>query len=134
MQLRAWLLSAGCAWVGLAGCAGDLGCDLDGTTRELGGAGLIDCGLAERGNTGVVDRCAVTAFMRRDTFRALYERKDGSLEAVLHAAGGRYYSLRASAAGDDVTRADCKGASVAAEGSRTFVQCDDPGEFRKACD
>lgn len=118
----------------VAGCAGDLGCDLDGTTRKLGGSGLMDCGLAEKGNTTDVDRCAVTAEQSRTTFRAIYVRKDGSLEAVVHGAGDHYYLLRASSDGDEVKRADCEGASVVTDGTRQFVECDEPGEFRKACE
>lgn len=119
--------------LGLAGCANDLGCDLDGVSRDVGGPGLMDCGIAHPDDTDVVDRCAVTAFGRGETFRAIYEQSDDSVEAVVHGAGDHYYSLRSSSSGDHVERADCKGGSIVEDGSRRFVQCDRPSAFRKAC-
>jgi hypothetical protein len=124
------------AWSALAlgGCASELGCDLNDSTRDLGGAGLMDCGLAEYGDTDTVDTCAVREHGARGTFRAIYERKDGSLEAVVHAAGDRYYLFRADADGDHVKRAECESASVVTDGDREFVECDSHGEFRAVCD
>ena len=117
----------------LSACANSLGCDLDGISRDLGGAGLMDCGIASD-DTSNVDACAVTAFRMRSTFRAIYEQPDGSLQAIVHAAGDSYYLLRASKSGDSVERADCQSASLASEGTRQFVQCEKPSAFREACD
>jgi hypothetical protein len=119
----------------LLGCADQLGCDLDGVSRGLGGAGLIDCGIASKdtSDTSTVDRCAVTSFQTRATFRAIYEQKDKSLEGIVHAAGDKYYALRASPSGDAVERAQCKSASITTDGSRTFVACEKPGAYAKAC-
>lgn len=118
----------------ISGCASELGCDLHGVTRKLGGVGLMDCGLGEQDNTSVVDRCAVNAFTARLTFRALYERSDGSLEAIVHGAGGHYYALRAAADGDAVQQADCEGAEIVTDGSRKYVRCEGRGDFEPACD
>jgi hypothetical protein len=118
----------------VAGCANDLGCDLDGVSRDVGGTGLMDCGIAKPDKTDTVDRCAVTAFGRGQTFRAIYEQDDESVEAVVHGSGDHYYLLHSSAGGDHVERADCKSASIVDEGSRRFVQCEHPSAFRPACD
>jgi hypothetical protein len=125
------LLAAACALC-LCSCSTDLGCDLDGVTRDLGGTGLMDCGIA-RAQVSVVDDCAVKAFRARSTFRALYEKKDGSLQGVVHAAGDKYYAIRTATDGGDVESAECKGGSITTQNGRTFVQCDEPGMFTKAC-
>lgn len=125
------LLGAACALL-LCSCSNDLGCDLDGVTRDLGGSGLMDCGIA-RSDVSAVDACAVESFEMRATFRAVYEKKDGSLQGVVHAAGDKYYAIRASSDGGDVERAECKGASIVSQNGRTFVQCDKPGTYSKAC-
>jgi hypothetical protein len=125
------LLAAACALL-LCSCADELGCDVDGVTRDLGGTGLMDCGIA-RSDIDAVDKCAVGSFRRRDTFRALYEKKDGSLSGIVHAAGDEYYAVRASSDGDQVERAQCEGASIVSKDGRSFVQCDKPGPFTKAC-
>jgi hypothetical protein len=125
------LLGAACALL-LCSCSNDLGCDLDGVTRDLGGTGLMDCGIA-RSDVSAVDACAVQSFRARATFRAVYEKKDGSLQGVIHAAGDKYYAIRTSTDGGDVESAECKGASIVTEDSRTFVECDKPGAFSKAC-
>jgi len=127
---RVLLASASAA--GMLGCANQHGCDIGGVSRDLGGTGLIDCGIAGS-DPSDVDACAVSAFMMRSTFRAIYEKKDGSLQGVIHAAGDTYYALRASAKGDAVQYAQCKSGSVVDQGTRTLVQCDKPGAYVAAC-
>ena len=82
---------ATCA-TGSAGC-GEEECELDSVTRKLGGAGLIDCGLAI-GDPSNVDRCAVSANRAGSTFRALYEREDGGVDVIMRVAGGGYVALQ----------------------------------------
>jgi hypothetical protein len=122
--------AAACAVIG---CAHELGCDLDGVTRSLGGPGLMDCGIASSSDTSAVDDCAVTQYEMRGTFRAIYENKNKTLQAVVHAAGDKWYALRATASGDGVERTECKGGSIVTEGTRAYVQCDKPGTFAPAC-
>lgn len=125
------LFGAACAlW--LCSCTNHLGCDVDGVTRNLGGTGLMDCGIA-RSQVSAVDACAVQNFRARATFRALYEKKDGSLEGIIHAAGDKYFAIRTDVDGGDVESAECKSGSVVTDNGRTFVQCDKPGAFSAAC-
>jgi hypothetical protein len=132
MRARA-LLGAAVLLAALSGCSHELGCDIDGVSRDLGGAGLMDCGIASS-DIDAMDKCAVANFRADKTFRALYEKKGGSLEGIVHAAGGKYYALRAAADGRDVERAQCKSASIVTMDGRTYVQCDKPAAFSKACD
>jgi hypothetical protein len=107
-------------------------CDIEAQSRRLGGAGLQDCGIARGSSQSVVDRCAVNAYGRNETFRALYELDDGRLEATIHAAGDVYLKLRETDAGD-VERADCGGGRVVREGTRSFVDCADQAPFEALC-
>jgi hypothetical protein len=113
------------------GCGSDDGaCDIESKSRKLGGTGLTDCGIASPGETSTVDRCAVTAF---STFRALYELDNGDLEALVHAAGDTYHTLRQPPDETVVERVDCGGAEVVTEGTRRYVVCTDPGTPREIC-
>jgi hypothetical protein len=122
---------------GTFGCGGETECNIDSQSRALGGAGLIDCGIASADDPpdifARVDRCGVEAYQALGTFRALYENEDGTLEATVHAAGGTFHLLRAEADDAQVDRADCEGAHVVVEDGRTYVHCDQPGEFRRVC-
>src|SRR5262249_33466383 len=122
------------ALAGLAdsGCGDEASCDLGAITRDLGGVGLIDCGVANA-ETADVDRCAVAAYRDGSTFRAIYERDDGRLQALVRAAGGDYLVLR-QADDDSITRAECNGAQVVADGGRTYVECVDRGPFTTVCE
>lgn len=124
-------IGATCAF-GNAGC-GDDACELDAVTRNLGGAGLIDCGLATMDDPGVVDRCAVTAHGDGSTFRALYERGDGGVDVIMRIAGGDYVALQL--VGDDgrIERANCDEGRIAVRGARRYVECVDRGEFSIVC-
>lgn len=102
----------------------------------LGGPGVIDCGVASVDDTSEifdVDRCAVETYNARGTFRAIYEQEDGSLEAVVHAAGDTYHLLRVQVESTRIERADCGGAHVVQTDGRTYVQCDDPSRFAPVC-
>jgi hypothetical protein len=129
--LRLWLLAL--ALPTLAACGGDDECEFNSVTRDVGGSGLVDCGIAHVDDTGSVDRCAVTAFTSNNTFRALYEQEDGDLLALVHAAGDTYHLLRLSEDGR-IEQADCSGGSVQQEGTRSFVRCDDPSNFELVCE
>ena len=115
----------------VTGCATDDDCTLEARSRELGGAGLMDCGLASTDDTGTVDRCAVAAFKARSTFRAIYERKDGMLEALVHAAGDAYLTLRETSSG--LERRDCAGAHVVEDAGRSYVECVEPSDPVAEC-
>lgn len=117
------------------GCADDDACDLGDISRELGGVGLIDCGISDSAeDTAAVDRCAVSAYAGGSTFRAVYERAQGGLEAIVRVAGGDYLVLRQSDDGGSVERADCASARVVDEAGRTYVECVDRGEFDPVCE
>jgi hypothetical protein len=115
-------------------CAGEDECEFDSVTRDVGGVGLIDCGIASIEDTSEVDECAVSAYQAGQTFRAIYEQEDDGLEAIVHAAGGTYHLVRLS--GDDrrITRAECAGASFVQEAVRRTIACDEPGPFSAACE
>ena len=115
-----------------AGCGEEDDCDVEGQSRRLGGAGLQDCGIAHGDDQSVIDRCALTAHQKNDTFRALYELDDGRLQAFVHAAGDAYLLLREGEAGG-VERADCEGARVVRDGGRQYVDCDQPSAFEVIC-
>jgi len=121
-------------WVGVqgwAGCASKDDCNIETQTRDLGGAGLMDCGLASTDDTHTVDACAVAAFAGRNTFRAIYERSDGTLEALVHAAGDAYLTLRESP--DGIERRDCKSAHVVDDADRSYVECVEPSAPTIVC-
>ena len=61
-------------------------------------------------------------------------RRRASPQAIVHAVRDTYHLVRSDAHGGNVERADCTGASIVEQGSRRFVQCENPGPFRKACD
>jgi hypothetical protein len=123
--------------LGPLGCSGETECNIDSQSRALGGAGLIDCGIASADDPPEifdrVDSCAVEAYQARGTFRALYENQDGTLKGTVHSAGGNFYLLRAGTDDDHVDRADCEGAHVVVEDGRTYVHCDSPSEFERIC-
>lgn len=116
----------------IVSCAGGDECELDAVSRDVGGTGLIDCGIASPTDSSSVDRCALTAYRGNNTFRAIYEREDGGLEAFVHAAGGSYHLLRLAPDGN-IERADCDGAVVVQEGARSYVSCEEPSEFEVVC-
>ena len=116
----------------LASCNGDDDCNIETQSRELGGAGLQDCGIAHGSNASIVDRCAVDAYAMNATFRALYELDDGRLQAIVHAAGDSYFLLR-EGEGGGVERADCADGVVANQDGRRFIDCQDAGEFEPIC-
>lgn len=115
---------------GGVGCAEDE-CNIDEYTRDLGGIGVMDCGLAGD-DTSAVDECALTAYRGRKTFRALYENEDGDLEAIVHAAGGTYHLVRE--AGSMLEQADCKGGQEEVTDDRRRVGCDGQGAFETVCE
>jgi hypothetical protein len=122
---------------GALGCGGQTECNIDSQSRALGGAGLIDCGIASADDPpdifDRVDSCAVEAYQARGTFRALYQNQDGTLEGTVHSAGGTFHLVRSQADDAQVDRADCEGAHVVVEDGRTYVHCDSPGEFERIC-
>jgi hypothetical protein len=125
---------ASLALVGSCGCGDEEGgCDIESRSRKLGGTGLIDCGIAGPGDTSTVDDCAVSAFQSRSTFRALYELENGDLEAIVHAAGDSYHTLRQPPDETVVERIDCGDAEVVTRGTRRYVVCTDPGTPREIC-
>lgn len=115
-----------------AACGGEEGCDFDAETRDVGGIGLMDCGFARGDDASAVDRCAVTAYRMGITFRAVYERSDGSLDALVHGTGG-YALLRTDADGSVIERADCEDAHEVQRDGRSFVECTDSGVFDTVC-
>jgi hypothetical protein len=122
---------------GAFGCNGKTECNIDSQSRALGGAGLIDCGIASADDPSDifdrVDSCAVEAYQARGTFRALYENEDGTLEGTVHSAGGTFHLVRAPADDAHVDQADCDGAHVIVEDGRTYVHCDSPTAFARIC-
>jgi len=117
-----------------AGCGGENECEFEAITREVGGVGLMDCGIASRDDTSEVDDCAVSAYQANHTFRAIYEQADDGLEAIVHAAGDTYHLIRLSGDGRSITRADCEGGLFVQEDGRRYIACDEPGSFRAACE
>jgi hypothetical protein len=117
----------------LAACGGDQECEIDAVSRDLGGAGLLDCGIAPEDDTRTVDACAVMAHRSRQTFRALYERGEGRIEGIVHAVGDTYHLLRVTGDGA-IARADCSGARVAQDGTRSHVVCDGDPAFEAVCE
>jgi hypothetical protein len=118
----------------LAGCGGESECNIDTTTRRVGGAGVMDCRITtEQYSIERVDQCAVEAYQARATFRAIYRHDDGTLEAIVHAAGDTYHLLRTDADGPGIEEADCVGAHLVQEQGRTYVQCDEPDDFVRIC-
>jgi hypothetical protein len=118
----------------LAGCSGDPVCNIDATTRRVGGAGVMDCRISsDEESVARVDQCSVEAYQARATFRAIYRQEDGTLEAIIHAAGDTYHLLRTEVDGPGIEEADCEGAHVVRDQGRTYVHCDDPGEFTRIC-
>ena len=122
---------ATCA-IGSAGCDEDE-CELDAVTRRLGGAGLIDCGLATD-NPSDVDRCAVSANRAGSTFRALYEREDGGVDVIMRIAGGDYIALQLVPDDGRIERASCASGRIATSSGRSFVECVDRGDFTLVCE
>jgi hypothetical protein len=118
---------------GALGCGGQSECNIDAASRALGGAGIIDCRIAFIDEAAAVDQCAVETYQANGTFRALYELEDGTIEAIVHAAGGRFHMLVATADNTQVEQADCEGAHVRYAQGRTYVQCDDPAPFQRVC-
>lgn len=102
-------------------------------TRRLGGAGLIDCGLATMDDPSVVDRCAVTAHGDGSTFRALYEREDGGVDVIMRVAGGDYVALQLVAEDGSIESANCDEGRIAVSDGRRFVECADRGDFSVVC-
>jgi hypothetical protein len=117
-----------------SGCGGGDDCDFEAETRAAGGAGVMDCGLAREDDTEIVDRCAVSARAGDRTFRALYEQPDGSLQALIHAAGGGYLVLRTPAQGGLIERADCESSAVVQRDGRSLVECTGMGPFEAICE
>jgi hypothetical protein len=113
------------------GCGEDE-CELNAVTRELGGAGLVDCGLAT-GDSSDVDRCAITAHRNGSTFRALYEREDGGVDVIMRIAGGDYVALRLVPEERRIEQATCDGGRVTVSGGRSYVECEGRGEFGLVC-
>lgn len=133
--VNAWrsTLVVACSWA-LVGCNDGTECNINSASRMLGGPGVIDCKVASAGESSqYVDTCAVETYNARGTFRALYERDDGTLDAIVHAAGDTYHILRMRAEANSVEQADCEGAHVVSVDGRTYVQCDDPTPFRVLC-
>ena len=122
---------ATCA-TGSAGCGEDE-CELDAVTRRLGGAGLIDCGLATD-DPSAVDNCAVRENAAGSTFRALYEREDGGVDVIMRVAGGDYVALQRVPEDGRIERASCDGGRIANSSGRRFVECIDRGEFSLVCE
>jgi hypothetical protein len=120
--------------IAASSCAGEDECEFDAVTRDTGGVGLIDCGIAPFEDPSEVDECAVDAYQAGQTFRAIYEQEDRGLEAIVHAAGGTYHLVRLSGDGQRITRADCAGATFIQEDGRRTVACDRPGPFSAACE
>jgi hypothetical protein len=118
----------------LAGCGGDDECEFDAVTRDIGGVGLTDCGIADRDDPSEVDECAVSAYRGNQTFRAIYEQDDDGLEAIVHAAGDSYHLVRLSGEDGTITRADCAGGQFVSEDGREYIACDEPGPFSVACE
>jgi hypothetical protein len=115
-----------------AGCGEDE-CELDAVSRRLGGTGLIDCGLAV-GDPEDVDRCAVVAHGGGSTFRALYQREDGGVDAIMRVAGGAYVVLRFDAESGRIERADCEDGRITVGDGRTFVDCVDQSDYALVCE
>ena len=124
---------ATCA-AGSAGCGEDE-CELDAVTRRLGGACLIDCGLAT-GDPSEVDSCAVRENGAGSTFRALYEREDGGVDVIMRVAGGDYIALQLLPEDGRIERASCARGRVVTDmvSGRRFVECVDRGEFALVCE
>jgi len=116
----------------LAGCSGDDSCDIESYTRELGGSGLTDCGLARPGNPDVVDGCAVMAHNQNKTFRALYANAEGEVEGLVYSSDRKLYDVRS--VGSTIERATCEGAVVIKDDGRVYVECDSPGERDVVCE
>jgi hypothetical protein len=122
----AWL-SAGSA------CGGSDDCEFDSVLRDTGGVGLTDCKIARVDDTEEVDACAVSAYRARQTFRAIYEQEDGGLRAIVHAAGDSYHVVTLADDGS-IARAECGGGVLVQENGRSYIDCDEPGEFRDVCE
>lgn len=126
-------LAAG-AWSSIgSGCGGGDDCEFDSVLREVGGVGLMDCGIADVGETREVDSCAVRAHQADHTFRAIYEQDDGGLRAIVHAAGDTYHEVTLSPDGS-IVRAQCAAAVLVQESGRSYIDCDDPEEPRTVCE
>lgn len=123
----AWLPSTG------SGCGGDDDCEFDNVLRDIGGVGLMDCGIASEDDTSDVDDCAVDAYRANQTFRALYEQDDGGLRAIVHAAGDSYHVVTLSGEDGSIARAECEGGVLVQENGRSYVDCADPEPFRDVC-
>ncbi|MDD9934339.1 MAG: hypothetical protein OXT09_12090 [Myxococcales bacterium] len=117
----------------LVGCSSDDGCDLDDYTRDQGGFGLMDCGLAFD-DTSAVDACAVMALRQGGTFRALYETEDGGLEAIVHTSEGVYIQVRTPADGASLEQTPCEDGILIEEDGRSYVGCFEPGEAELVCE
>lgn len=121
------------ALLALAGACAEDECDFNSATRDVGGIGLMDCGIAGE-DTSAVDSCAVMAHRQGAIFRAIYETEEGGLEAIVHGSDGEYSLLRIPAPNGPVERADCAGAEVVDEAGRTRVSCVNPGPFAVVCE
>ena len=126
--LLAMTVSAG------SSCGGDDECEFDRVLRDIGGAGLIDCGIADFQDTAEVDACAVEAHAANQTFRAIYEQEDGELQGIVHASGDSYHLVTLAADGRTIARAECEDGLYTQAGARTYINCVDPGPFRTVCE
>jgi hypothetical protein len=118
----------------LVACGDEDSCDLDAYTRDQGGFGLMDCGIASAGETSAVDACAEMAQRQGVTFRAIYETDDGGLEALVYTSDDEYIQVRTPADGSTLEQERCGSGVLTQETGRTYVSCLDPGEPEVVCE
>ena len=112
------------------GCNNDP-CDISVVSRDLGGPGLMDCGVAAAVGASA-NQCAVDALRQDHTFRVFTEAADGELEGIVHAAGGEFFAQRTR--GARVEQAACGGAEVVGASGAQRVECTGAGDYEVVCE